>query len=95
MQKHLFGSCYYLESLLSDNGIEALKEGLLTTEEAISMPTANNLELLLSDKGYIALKEGFISFEKVQKMDLWELRKTIFNEPLEKPSNNGYSTLAD
>jgi putative N-acetylmannosamine-6-phosphate epimerase len=68
---------YYLQKLLTDNGVRMLTEGKITPEQAASMPDDYYLLTLLTDNGVRMLMEGRITPEQAAAMGYSDLQKTV------------------
>lgn len=58
----------YVNVLLDDNGVIALREKLITPEEAVTYENTSPLYLILSDDGLSALREKLITHEQASRM---------------------------
>lgn len=65
-----------LKILLSDNGLNALREELITQEQAMEV-SDNVLSLILSDDGIVALREGLVTVDQAKKLVEKYLKLTL------------------
>jgi len=76
----------HLEHLLSENGVQALREGLISIDEASNLHHLH-LEHLLSENGVQALREGLISIDEASNLYHSQLRHLL--------SENGVQALRE
>jgi hypothetical protein len=61
----------YLDALFSQNGLNALRNGLIQLNEANAMATPRHLNALLSDRRYLdALRAGRITVEEINQIPI-------------------------